>query len=176
MPACASMKVMTSPDSQGVTLVPLANGLYVPDSFGFATTVQLDGRDIAVRGGVAMVDGRPRLDGVACRPPLSPNEMRRVVTNALLDGAVAKAAVTYTPVDDDFLFGEAYQNLVTRGLDGAALDAAQRARYRRTTPEHLRDVLAIHATSGVTGVMEKFNYTERHARRLLARAKKEKDK
>jgi hypothetical protein len=168
------MKVMTNPESQGVMLLPLPGGLTlparfpsvtavplpggatVPARFPFVTTMDLDGRQVLVGGAVTMVDGRPRFDVVSVEPPLAPSEMRRVVTNRLLDKVVAGAA----------------SNTAGVGVD-EAIEAAQRARYRRSTPEHLRDVLAVHATGGVKGVMRKFNYTERHARRLLARARKE---
>ena len=44
---------------------------------------------------------------------------------------------------------------------------------RRVTPDRLRQVLDIHAAKGIEGVMDEMHYSERNARRLLARARKE---
>ncbi len=55
-----------------------------------------------------------------------------------------------------------------------ALVEARRARYRRVTPERLREVLDQYEhEDGIKNVMRKQHTSERNARRLLARARKE---
>jgi hypothetical protein len=61
------------------------------------------------------------------------------------------------------------------GEEGRALTATRRARLTRVTPDRLRYVLALYEgdPAGIRAVMDKFGHSERNARRLVARARKE---
>lgn len=138
-----------------------------------------------------MIDGEPYLRAVTVEVrdpearPLSAADLAGYFSLVeVLDAAVQRAAQLHTPrewawepEDDNPV---ALKSLLGWAGEQAAADeraalAAARAAHdrRRITPDTLRQVLDIHAAKGIEGVMDEMRYSERNARRLLARARKE---
>jgi hypothetical protein len=175
---------MTTSDQQTVT-VSLPGEWAVPESFEAAWTT-LDEYRLRVRIGVHMIDGQPHVGYLVMgtdpadphRRFLSDKDLRRVDLVAMLDAAVRDAAWHTTPkppitlADIEQLGGQGLFDLWMREFQSAHT-AARRARRRRITSELLAEVLELHEKGGIHLVMEELGYSERNARRLLARARKE---
>jgi hypothetical protein len=177
---------MTAFDESG--MVPLRGGFRVPGRF----TIRLRGRarrtPVEVEAAVEMIDGKAHMRGLAIvagdTRPLSAADLSALDLVQIFDSAVQQAALAHTPMewkqapgDDAPVPLPAFTGWVReqQAADaGAALTAARSARdRRRITDSDLRRVLDIHAAKGIEGVMAELGYSERNARRLLARARKE---
>jgi hypothetical protein len=168
--------------------LPGPGGFQVPARF----TIQMHSRvrrtPVSAEVAVEMVDGEPHVRALALgvrgseARPLSAADLSAISLKDLLDSAVVRTALEHTPMrwepgDDGPVSLGAFTGWVREQQaadEGAALTAARASRdRRRITPDDLRRVLAIHAAKGVEGIMGELGYSERNARRLLARARKE---
>lgn len=171
---------------QSQSMVTLPGGYRVPAVF----TSDLHGR--AGRTPVSALltveitdDGRPHLRELALAvpdgPPLPASDLDGISLTELLDSAVRDQVLRHNPVRwsagegpmrlGAFL-GQAREHFAAG--ERAATVAARAARDRRSvTPDLLRRVLDLYDRKGIGAVMDELNYSERNARRLLARARTE---
>ena len=152
----------------------------VPESF--TAIVVLPEKGLRWDVGVAMVDGRPHAQWVMTRSkqrPMSPELLREIDLVAVLDAAVQYEAgrqahgseVSVASSELDQAEGEGgFARLLDRDDSRAPRPARRR---RNVTPELLTRVLELYEKSGIHVVMDEFDYSERNARRLIARARKE---
>jgi hypothetical protein len=169
-------------------MVQLPGGWQVPRRF----TRRLLGRarrtPVECEIAVEVIDGTPHLRAVALaardpQVPLSAADLAGLSLTGILDEAMRQAQLEHTTrewvLDDNqtAFTWPAFKDWVleqTEADQAAALAAARTARSRRRiTHADLRRVRDIHAAKGIPGVMVELGYSERNARRLWARAKKE---
>ncbi len=163
-------------------MVRLPGGEVVPESF--TAVVVLPEKGLRWDVGVAMVDGRPHAQWVMTRSkqrPMSPELLREIDLVAVLDAAVQHMArrqahgsdvsVAFSELDQAE-GEEGFARLLDREDDSRAPARAARRR-RNVTPELLSRVLELYEKGGIHVVMDEFDYSERNARRLIARARKE---
>ena len=162
-------------------MVRLPGGAEVPESFTAEVVLLEKGLRWVIR--VVMIDGRPHAREVLTRStkPMPAETLRSIDLVAVLDAAVQHMAWTQAFGDEVAVaIGEISQPggeehfIKLLDAEDDFLKPARAARRRNTvTPEHLSHVLELYEKGGVRLVMEELAYTERHARRLLARARKE---
>jgi hypothetical protein len=153
--------------------VGLPGGWDVPDRFEQHTAVIVDDQAVGVAAVVVrMRDGRPQPERLELKffdqagnwGSIAPKHLPQINLVEILDLAVT---------------AEALDQMDWHGADrerdywSDAHGAAQRARWRRTTPDRLQEVLDQYAEGGINKVTDEQHISERHARRLLARARKE---
>jgi hypothetical protein len=174
---------MTTTQASG--RVSLPGGFQVPARF----TIRLHGRvrrtPVECQVAVEMLGGKAHVRALAFEvrdpkaKPLSAADLAGLNLTQVLDAAVQQAALEYTP--REWVHDGSATDLPTflgwvhdqaDADSAAALSAARSARERRRiTPDDLRRVYEIHDAEGIEGVMDKLKYSERNARRLLARAR-----
>jgi hypothetical protein len=143
------------------------------------------GRGEVYEVAVRMEDGRPLIEHwcVHADPPLRLERLTEINEGEVVDAVMQQEAISQTPnlpysreeIDPHHI------EVVFDRLMSSSLAAARQARHRRNvTPELLRTVLALHEKGererrggGVELVKRDLGYSERNARRLLARARKE---
>lgn len=163
------------------TLVQLPGGWVVPERFeeSLPPLRRSDSYEI----GVEMVGGRPYLASariVIDGPPIPPERVGKLDLAGMIDAAVRQRAIATTPrqkysLEELHAMGdeqgaEVLLDAIRSGYAEATV-AARRARRRRITPELLGQVVELFDSKGIAGVMEELDYSERNARRLLARAR-----
>jgi hypothetical protein len=169
-------------------LVELAYTFQVPRQF----TSRIHLRDVSAVAEITivMVEGMPKIRAwhVECSEPVPPDLMK-AVGPALVDFAVREQALTYSVRPSSFPEAQSTEELLVASSteEGrrrwnedekrwiASADRAARAARtkRRVTPERLARVRALYETGGIPAVIDETGGSERNARRLLARAKKE---
>lgn len=168
-------------------MVALGRGFQVPGRFTSRLQKRIRRTLVTAEADIEMLNGEPRVRAIALAVPgggrpLTPAELSEISLKDILDSAVTHAALEATPMQwepggDGPVPLASFMTWVreqSAADERSALAAARSARdRRRVTPEVLRRVLDIHADKGVQGVMDELNYSERNARRLLARARKE---
>jgi hypothetical protein len=168
-------------------MVSLPGGFQVPGRF----MIRLRGRarrtPVECQAAVEMISGKPYVRALAfeVRDPqgrgLSAADLAALSLVQVLDAAVQQAALEHTPMawarDDtpaDLPSFTGWVRAQWEADSAAALTAARSVRDRhRITADDLRRVRDIHAAKGIEGVMAELGYSERNARRLLARARRE---
>jgi hypothetical protein len=178
---------MTDPETTA-GMVALARGYQVPEHFTGQVQRQVGRTLVSAEVTVEMIDGKPYVRALAfgvrdpAARPLPAADLSEISLRDILDSAMVYAAMQHTPLrwqpeTDAPVFISSFTRWAREqwtAHERGALDAARAARsQRRITPDDLRRVLAIHATKGVEGIMNELGYSERNARRLLARARKE---
>ncbi len=112
---------------------------------------------------------------------MSPELLREIDLVAVLDAAVqheARRQALGSEVSvasnelDQAEGGEGFARLLD-GEDDLRARPRPARRRRNVTPELLSRVLELYEKSGIHVVMDEFDYSERNARRLIARARKE---
>jgi hypothetical protein len=184
MPPNAEADVDAEPD---VAMVSLPGGFRVPEQF----PIRLAGRarrvPVQAHVAVEMHGDRPHVRALAIwasgSGPLAAADLAALDLPGLLDAAVQQAALQHTPMrwqpdqtDTPAQLGVflGWASEQWAADERAALASARTARdRRRVTPADLRRVLDVHAAKGIEGVRAELGYSERNARRLLARARKE---
>ncbi len=139
---------------------------------------------IAIIPAVAIADGAARLiglrfavnetseDGIPLT--IAPGDLRDVPWATIVDYAVGIAAAECTRPEPHRLIPppEEYDDWQETVRRGAVVASTQRRR-RTVTPELLARVLDLYASGGVPLLRKELNMSDRNARRLLARARKE---
>jgi hypothetical protein len=165
--------------------VALTGGFQVPARF----TIRLRGRvrrtPVECQAAVEMLGGKAHVRALAFEVrdpkarPLSAEDLAGLNLTQVLDAAVQQAALEHTPMqwtrEDSETDPASFLGWVRDQWDAdsaAVIPAARSARERRRiTLDDLRKVLDIHDAEGIEGVMARLKYSERNARRLLARAR-----
>jgi hypothetical protein len=158
---------------ESAELVPL------PGPYGFRVhrrfVVSTDGPAEGVANltvAVEMVGGTPKVRMVIAQvgpddPPVDVSTIAALIDSATVDDAVRTEALMWSSPSPRFRAdGTSRPAAVAR-----AVHAAQHRRH--VTPSLLADVLSTYEAEGIHAVMTKLNYSERNARRLLARARAE---
>jgi hypothetical protein len=152
-------------------LVDLGYGFKVRERF--TATAPLPDRIGICRVTVRMDDGRPLVEHLelSLDPALIAQQFAPLINiRELVDDSVRAEAINMTELH--YTPDEITDRRMSRDF-ADALAAARQARWRRVTPERLREVLDQFADGGISLVMQKQHTSERNARRLLARARKE---
>jgi hypothetical protein len=160
-------------------MVSLPGGRQVRERFTSRIPI---GENGAYEVTIQMRDGKPHLEHFELDPeaPIAPDELARVDLVKLVDLAMIGEVLTHIP-SRLISLDEATDADIERLLQDLRRElsnvhsAVRRSRWRRVTPDFLRSVLDAYEAGdeGIKSVMKKFNYSERNARRLLARARKE---
>jgi hypothetical protein len=168
---------MTEKTPSDGRLVQLPGGWFVPPEFtvqlgaihhseSYTVAVEMRGTRSHVRFVGIIADG----------DPLSPERLDEISLAELVDAAVQQVALRYTPrkkftlSEVEEMGGRAIADVIEADLEHAHR-AATSARRRRVTPERLAEVVELHEQGGVGAIMDTLHYSERNARRLLARAR-----
>lgn len=135
---------------------------------------------------IEVVNGEPHMRVLTLAgeggEPLSAAVLSKLSLTDILHRAVQQKALEITPVHwepsgpEPITWGAFKAQLISaiEADERAALTAARSAtNRRRVTPDLLRRVLAVYEAKGVDGIIDDLGYSERNARRLLARARKE---
>jgi hypothetical protein len=171
-------------------MVDLTGGWRVPERFTIRLVARLRRVPVQAEVCVEVPGGQPHIRAlaIAAAPgtgPLSAADLAELDLSDLLNRAIQQEARQHTlsqwqldesdtPIPLGSFLGWARDQAAAD--DAAALTAARTATSRdrrRITAADLRRVLDIHAAKGIQGVMDDLGYSERNARRLLARARKE---
>jgi hypothetical protein len=185
MPTKRARSVRDSDDQPQLVRLTGPGGFLVPERW--TEQRRLDG-DIALTLSVVVIDGEPRVESAALHPEagaaLSPAAARRFGLDAPLESSVRSRVLLNMAPDQPKLSAALGRAITTRtdvldqdGMAAAWAEAGREARSavrrKRITSDDLRNVLDLYTEGGIHLVMSKLEYSERNARRLLSRARRE---
>jgi hypothetical protein len=135
---------------------------------------------------VEWIDGHPRVRTLTWTArldrPFGYEELKQPLLDRILEAAVASQAFRET--DAVYGGGAIYDSGATYAAEvdpEVAASAAAENRYRHNTAEFLAQVLEVYRAGqtehgrggGIRAVIDKWHYSDRHARRLVSRARAE---
>lgn len=184
------------PETSEPALVDLPDGFRVRERFAFASWLVIGDKRVGFVGRVRVTAaGVPELHELAinCTTTageectLDTRDLETIDLREVLESGVAVEAIRHptrahglevTALDDDEVtrateYGHKFAELLENHYS-EALKSARRARRHRVTPQLLERVLELaDGPSGVRGIQSELQTSERNARRLVARARKE---